>query len=230
MQIAAFFVILMQLIAEPCYNVYFHNGNIYPVPTGICNGENTTFQLLVLAKDTIIWIRWQHLSFQQLLGIGCRAGRCLLKVVVQLWLLPTSRVGEQFPPRFLHQNLQCPLLAGLHTGPWEQIGTKALPVTCSWLLSEADLAWGCRTKLMLLVQASPWHQAALPTRVLHRAASMVQGWTLHLPAFCWKGHLIQEKLGLVLLPSCGCPKEATAVTVSHLHKGYLPIQADTAFQ
>lgn len=36
MQIAAFFIILMQLIAEPCYNVYFHNENIHPVPTGVC--------------------------------------------------------------------------------------------------------------------------------------------------------------------------------------------------
>lgn len=54
MQIAAFFIILMQLIAEPCYSVYFHNGNIHPVPTGVCYGENTTFQLLVWAKDIII--------------------------------------------------------------------------------------------------------------------------------------------------------------------------------
>lgn len=63
MQITAFFIILMQLIAEPRYSVYFHNGNIHPVPTGVCYGENTTFQLLVWAKDMIIWICWQHLSF-----------------------------------------------------------------------------------------------------------------------------------------------------------------------
>lgn len=54
MQIAAFFMILMLLIAEPRYNVYFHNGNIHPVPTGVCYGENTTLQLLVWAKDMII--------------------------------------------------------------------------------------------------------------------------------------------------------------------------------
>lgn len=56
MQIAGFFVILMQLIAEPCYNVYFHNGNIYLVPTGVCYSENTPLQLLIWAKDTIILI------------------------------------------------------------------------------------------------------------------------------------------------------------------------------
>lgn len=59
---------------------------------------------------------------------------------------PRSREGEQFLPSFLHQNLQCPLLARFCTGPWEQISARALPVTCSWLQGEADLAWGCRTK------------------------------------------------------------------------------------
>lgn len=34
MQITGFFVIRMQLIAEPCYNEHFHNENIYQVPTG----------------------------------------------------------------------------------------------------------------------------------------------------------------------------------------------------
>ena len=62
MQIAGFFLILMQLIAEPLYNVYFHDGNIYPVPTGVCYGENTPRQLLIWSKDTIILICWQHLS------------------------------------------------------------------------------------------------------------------------------------------------------------------------
>jgi len=56
MQIAGFFLILMQLIAEPLYNVYFHDGNIYPVPTGVCYGENTPRQLLIWSKDTIILI------------------------------------------------------------------------------------------------------------------------------------------------------------------------------
>lgn len=56
MQIAGFFVVLMQLIAEPCYSVYFHNGNIYLVPTGFCYGENTPLQLLIWAQDTIILV------------------------------------------------------------------------------------------------------------------------------------------------------------------------------
>lgn len=45
MQIAGFFLILMQLIAEPRYSVYFHNGNIYQVPAGFCYGENIPLQL-----------------------------------------------------------------------------------------------------------------------------------------------------------------------------------------
>lgn len=61
-----------------------------------------------------------------------------------------SKVGEQFPPSLVCQNWWCPLLAGPRTGPGEQIGTGSLPVTCSGLLGEADLAGGCRTGPMLL--------------------------------------------------------------------------------
>lgn len=190
--------------------------------------ENTTLQLLVWAKDTIIWIHW-CLSFHTTACYRLRAGRCLLKAVVQL-CFPRSRVDEQFLPSFLHQNLQCLLLAGLHVGPWEadqHEGSACDPLVAS------EWGWlGLRLQEKIDVPGpgiSLTPGSSSYTRVLHRAPSTLQGWVLHLPTFCWKGRLIQEKLGLVLLPSCGCPKEATTVTVSRLHMWYLPIQADITF-
>lgn len=57
------------------------------------------------------------------------------------------------------------LLAGPQTGAGEWISIGSLPVTSSWLMSEADLAGGCRTRWMLLVQGcislTPGHSAHL---------------------------------------------------------------------
>lgn len=78
------------------------------------------------------------------------------------------------------------------------------PVTCWWLRSEAELAGSCRTRLVLLIQVHP------PASCEHTSfTGSSQGRALLVPSFCWAGHLIQEKVSLGLLPSCGCPKEAT---------------------
>lgn len=56
MQITGLFVILIQKIAEPRYDVYFHKGSIHLIPTGVCYGEITPLQLSVWGKDMIILV------------------------------------------------------------------------------------------------------------------------------------------------------------------------------
>lgn len=215
MQIAGFFIILMQLIAEPRYNVYFHNGNIYQVPTGVCYGENTPLQLLIWAKDMIILICWQHLSFH--MPAGCRLQSWKLEDVVSRkpwwhWLLPMEQGGwavliEPCVPELV---VSPPRWAPYRTRGVDQHGLSAsdLLMAHEWGRS----GWGLQDQI-----DAPGPGLHLPDSrqlcacVLHLTSSILQGWALHVLTFCWKGHLSQEKLGLVLLPSCGCPKEATTL-------------------
>lgn len=90
--------------------------------------ENTTLQLLVWAKDTIIWIHW-CLSFHTTACYRLRAGRCLLKAVVQLWLLPTEQGGWAVPTKFLAPELA---VSSPCWAPCRTMGGRSARGLCLW--------------------------------------------------------------------------------------------------
>lgn len=203
LQIAGSFVILMQLIAEPCYNVYFHNWNTYPVPAGVCYGESTPLQLLIWAQDTNILLCWEHLSFH--MPAGCR---------LQSWKVfslessgeTLSKVGEHWA--------SCTRTGGVRSlqGPIQGQGRRSVWVLCLWpahgsWVRPAWLGAAGPNRCSWSRAASPWVQAALhmcPSPSAHHLAGMSSGQT----CFLLKGTAQPEEsrfgpIALLWLPKSG---------------------------
>lgn len=218
MQIAAFFIILMQLIAESCYSVYFHNGNIHPVPTGVCYGGNTTFQLLVWAKDTIIWIHWQHLSFHTTAWYRLQSWKMSLESSGATvfashgagWVSSSHQVS-------CTRTWRVPSLLG----SIQDHGSRSAQELCLWP------AHGSRVRPTWLEAAGQnrcsWSSHLPDTRQLYLNACPSQS-AQHLAGISSRRSWIWSYCPLV-----AAQKRPQLSLVSQLHEWYLPIQADINF-
>lgn len=202
-------------------------------PLGLLWWEYTTS-----ACHIIIVICWEDLSFHMPVGSRLQSWNMLSpESRGEIDCSPWNKVGEELSLSLACQKRDVPsFLSVPHTGEW--MSTGSLPKTGSWILSEAGLAGGCRTRLVFLVQGC----ISLPP-----AAAAHMSFTKRPAA--WRDELCPDLLSaerdilavrseawsycpLVAaqkrLPRCR-PEEAAILTGWNLQMSYLPIRADTTF-